>query len=464
MALLADDDLGQVMDLSHLRLPIFVFLGARLLRLQAPEVILMAVNEGDHVGVLFDGPRFAQVGELGPLVVALLDGAAELGQGQHRHVQFLGQRLEALGDVGDFLDPVVAGAAGGRAQELEVVDDDEAELMLALEAAGTGAQLAHRKGRGVVDEKGNLGKFLICLDHFLEIGVGQVALADAVGTDPRGFRQNPCGQLLGGHFQGKEADHGAVHQLALTLIVGFPFSGFCRVVGNVGGQRGLAHGGPARQDHQVGALQAAQQLVEIAEAGRRADKLAVPLVGRLGDLDGAGQNVGKGTEPAFVFAGGRQIEEVLLGGLDLLGAVGFQVRIRRHVAHFKGKLDQPAPEMKVEDGAPVIRGVDHRHRRGRQPPEILGTAGVGQGFVGLEDVLEGGPIGDLMAFDQGAAGGEDTAVDGFVEMFGKKKFGHPAIGVVVDQDGAEQGLFGLEIMGLVGRLEGAVAFPKRGDF
>ena len=56
--------------------------------------------------------------------------------------------------------------------------------MLALQATGPGAELTHRNGRGVVDEKRNLGQFLIGLHHPLKICIGQVALADAVGTYP----------------------------------------------------------------------------------------------------------------------------------------------------------------------------------------------------------------------------------------------------------------------------------------
>ena len=39
------------------------------------------------------------------------------------------------------------------------------------------------------------------------------------------------------------------------------------VVGDVGGKRGLAHAGTARDDDQIGGLQAAHLDVEIAQAG-----------------------------------------------------------------------------------------------------------------------------------------------------------------------------------------------------
>src|SRR3546814_5156115 len=59
------------------------------------DIIFLAIDEEDDVGVLLDRAGFAKVGELRPLVLALLDRAAELGKRQHRYVQFLGERLEA---------------------------------------------------------------------------------------------------------------------------------------------------------------------------------------------------------------------------------------------------------------------------------------------------------------------------------------------------------------------------------
>src|SRR3546814_17787868 len=91
------------------------------------------------------------VGGLRPLVLALLDRAAELGKRQHRYVQFLGERLEAAADLGDFLDAVAVARLAGALQELEVVDDDEADVTLALEAARTGAERGDGQAGRVVD-------------------------------------------------------------------------------------------------------------------------------------------------------------------------------------------------------------------------------------------------------------------------------------------------------------------------
>jgi hypothetical protein len=71
MALLADDDLGNAVDLLHLLPP--------RLELDRPgfwflvlQVIFFAEHEEHHVRVLLDRSRFAEVGELRALVVAVL--------------------------------------------------------------------------------------------------------------------------------------------------------------------------------------------------------------------------------------------------------------------------------------------------------------------------------------------------------------------------------------------------------
>src|SRR3546814_748319 len=121
VALLGDIHLGHVVHLLAALLPAIVALEEFLLalvgalrRLAALVVVLLAIDEHDHVGVLLDGAGFTQVGKLWPLVLTLLDRARKLRQGQHRHVELLGDRLQPAGDVGHLLHTVVvAGARGG---------------------------------------------------------------------------------------------------------------------------------------------------------------------------------------------------------------------------------------------------------------------------------------------------------------------------------------------------------------
>src|SRR3954451_23396532 len=60
MALLGHDHLGLAAHLVHVVFPLDVFLGAEL-RLAVLEVIFLAIDEHDDVGVLLDRTGFAQV-------------------------------------------------------------------------------------------------------------------------------------------------------------------------------------------------------------------------------------------------------------------------------------------------------------------------------------------------------------------------------------------------------------------
>jgi len=67
-------------------------------------------------------------------ILAVLDLAGELREGEDGDVQLLGKRLEPGGDLRDLLHAALGGALGGTRQELEVVDDDEADIPLTLQS------------------------------------------------------------------------------------------------------------------------------------------------------------------------------------------------------------------------------------------------------------------------------------------------------------------------------------------
>jgi hypothetical protein len=92
VALLGDDQFGDAEDALHFLPPLFIFLGrfrivvGAMLGLARGDVIVLAEDEPDHVGVLLDRARFAQVRQLRALVLALFDRTAELRQRDHRHL------------------------------------------------------------------------------------------------------------------------------------------------------------------------------------------------------------------------------------------------------------------------------------------------------------------------------------------------------------------------------------------
>src|ERR1700704_4309952 len=78
MALLGDDQLGELVDSLHVALPLLVALENlgivafdRALGLVRRDIIFLTVDEEDDVGVLLDRARFPEVRKLRPLVLAL---------------------------------------------------------------------------------------------------------------------------------------------------------------------------------------------------------------------------------------------------------------------------------------------------------------------------------------------------------------------------------------------------------
>ena len=130
VALLGDDHFGLAGGARYLAsIPrtsrSFSVSSASAVGLDGLEIIILAIDEEHDVGVLLDRARFPEVRQLRPLVLALLDRAAELRQADHRHVELLRQLLEAAADLRDFLDAIVVRAAlPGALEQLQIVDDD----------------------------------------------------------------------------------------------------------------------------------------------------------------------------------------------------------------------------------------------------------------------------------------------------------------------------------------------------
>ncbi len=79
--------------------------------------------------------------------------------------------------------------------------------------------------------------------------------------------------------------------------------------------------------------------------------------------------------------------------------------------------------------------------------QILRAADLGQRTVLVEQILQRHRVGDLPALDQFADRRIDTGVHSVAEMLRLQEFRHPGIGRVVDQQGAQQRLLGLAVIG-----------------
>ena len=153
-----------------------------LLGLLAGMIHFLAVDEHDHVGVLLDGPRLAEVAQPGTMaLLAHLHLPVQLGQAQQGDVQLAGEALQPPGHLGHLLLARVARIV--RLDQLQVVDHQEAEVLLPLQPPGAGGDFRHRAGRRVVDEDRRLAQVGRGLDQLLAVLAGKETAAELVGVD-----------------------------------------------------------------------------------------------------------------------------------------------------------------------------------------------------------------------------------------------------------------------------------------
>ncbi len=111
MALLGDDKFGDAKNALHLFLPRIMRGFVDGVGLLCRFVIIFAIHEPDHIGVLLDRTGFAKVGQHRTLVLALFNRTAELRKRDHGQAQFLGQGFQTTANFGNFINAVVARTA-----------------------------------------------------------------------------------------------------------------------------------------------------------------------------------------------------------------------------------------------------------------------------------------------------------------------------------------------------------------
>ena len=146
---------------------------------------------------------------------------------------------------------------------------------------------------------------------------------------------------------------------------------FCHVVGDVGGERGLAHARTPGDDDQVGGLQATHLDVEIAQPCCYARQLAVALEGFSRHIDGDGEGLRKTLEATIVAAGLGQFVQPPLGVLDLRPRREIHRRVVGDIDHVFADPDQIAAQRQFVDRSSIILRVDDRGRFRGEAGEVL---------------------------------------------------------------------------------------------
>ncbi len=454
VTLLADDHLGLVLQAVHVFLPLQVFFGA-LARLGAAQVVAFAVHEHDAVGVLLDRARFPQVGQLRPLVLALLDLTRQLRQGDDGDVQLLGQRLQPASDLGNFLHPVLLAAAVAGGDELEVVDHDQVQTVFhPLQPACARRQLGDGQAAGGVDVERAFADLDGGVANLAEVRGVDLALTQLVRGHARRIGQDTHGQLFGAHFQRVEGDHAAVHGLAPAVRRRLPAIVARHVEGDVGRQRRLAHRRSAREDQKVGGVQAAQLLVQVVQTGGQARQLALALIGLARHFDGARQRLREGHEARRRLARLGQGIQRLFGLFDLF--VGGRLGVGRLLDDLAANADQLAAQGQIIDDAGVVGGVGRGRRPVNQVGEIAQTAELLKGRVLLEPLHQDGRLSQQALTDVVLDRVEQALVEGLVEMAAAQSVRQALEHGVVEHQRAQQGLFRLQVVGHGRHLHGVV--------
>src|SRR5450756_1099436 len=384
------------------------------------------VEEHDHVGVLLDGARLAQVGELRLAVGARLGGTVELRDGDHRHVELAGQLLHGAGDVGDLLLAVFGAAVAGH--ELEIVDDDQRQGVLGLQAARLGAQLEHVEAGGVVDEDVGLLELSGRLDELRVVVSGQAAGAHLVRADARRRAHHALAQFLGAHLEAEDRHR------RLTL--------HRHVLGDGEGQGRLADAGPRREDDEIGFLEAARELVDALETAGDAAHAVIALQG-VEVLEVADQDLFDvlelGHTPLLLDG-----EDLLLAAVEeLVGVAGVLIAELRDLV---ADADEGAQHALLAHDAGVVGGVGRRRHELGQGVHELAPPGALEHALALELGAEGDHV-DLFALVvQGEDGAVDEPVRVAVEVVGRERLRDGGDGVRVDEHGAEDRLLGLEVV------------------
>ena len=301
--------------------------------------------------------------------------------------------------------------------------------MFGLEAAGAGFQLDRGEDGAVVDVQRRFDEDRGGVLKGLPVAARERAVDQFLKVHARFGAQQAQGQLLGPHFQAED-EHGQLR-----------FDG--DVARDVHGQGGLSHRGTGGDDVQRAALQAAGEPVDADEAAGDAGDAGVLAVEGFFDLvEGGGHDVAQTFEVGLV-ALARHFEDEALGVLQQFAQV--LALVVAHAHDGVAGADQAAVDGLVAHDAGVIGGVGRRGHavddggEERLPPQLLEQAAV------LQLGAEREHVHGAAALDHVHDHVEDVAVVQVVKIVGRQKLGDVDQRFAVEQAGAEDRPFGVEI-------------------
>ena len=263
------------------------------------------------------------------------------------HVEVAREHLQRARDLRDLLHAVLRGRARGH--ELQVVDDDEAEVgLLRLQPAGLRADLHHRERAGVVDVDRRLGELVAGGRQPRPVLGRELAGPQALRLDLRLAAHEALRHLGLRHLEREERDRRAVAH--------------GQVRAHAEAERGLPHRRAGGEDDEVPRLEARRDAVEVAKAGGDAGDVRARLVERRDPLEALLEELFDVAELG-ARALLREVEDDLLRLVDELGRIAGPLPAEpRDLA---ARPDEPAERRRLADDLRVVAGV--RARRARAP-------------------------------------------------------------------------------------------------
>ena len=408
-SLFGDDDFGDA------------FIGGFLV------VVIISIDEGDHVGVLFDGAGFAEVLEHGALVGSGFDATVELGEGDDGDGEFFGEGLEGARYFGNFL--FARGGVGGSRHELEVVDDDEPDVFFGLESSCFGGEACDGNGGGFVDEDFGGGEAFHGLEEAVPFGVLDASGAQVVGVNFGARGNDAAAEFLLGHFERKEGGGDMV------------------VDGGVGehveGQRGFAHGGTCGDDGEGAGPEAGGFAVKIDESRGDARDMVVIFVEFFDEGEGGFHGLGEaeiGLCGVLQGEGERLLVELIEELRDVIH------RELRGDARFVGDFDGFSQQRGFSDVGGVLTDVDGGGDVLGEVGQVLDPSGFLEEFEVVEIGVERAEIDGFSGLVQDAHGAKNFSVEGRVEVLGSDEIRGGVERGIVEDDASQHGDFGLRIL------------------
>ena len=218
------------------------------------------------------------------------------------------------------------------------------------------------------------------------------------------------------------------------------------VLGNVHRQRGLAHRGAARDDHEIATLQAAGQLIEGVVARRYAAQLVGVAVQVIDAVDHRGQDAAHLHQAAASARTGlSDLEYAPLGFVHELARVA-PIGIECTGDDAGADIDHAPEERSLTHDFRVSTDVGGAGRITRQRAKVAQTARIFDERMSLEMFGQRYHVDRLVAAGHRGGGLENQPVVGAIEILSRQDVGDRVPSGGLEHEPAQDRLFGLDGM------------------